>query len=198
MSIFQSAPGWLRICRAAVLCLVCVWFAGCAGKAVELRGLNAAPVVDLQRYSGRWYVIANIPYWAESGKVGTYVEYRLLPDGKIEDLFFFRKPNFAADLERWEGYGWVTPGTGNAVWKTRFVWPFTVDYVILEIDPDYQWALVGHPERKMAWIFHRQPEMETGLYQRLLAKLEQQGFDSGSLRRVPQSRDQLGQPGFAQ
>ena len=37
--------------------------------------LTLAPDVDLSRYAGRWYVITNIPYFAERGNVGAYVEY---------------------------------------------------------------------------------------------------------------------------
>lgn len=192
----MSAAVLRRLCAAILILLSTLQLVGCASSRVALRGLEPAPQVDLQRYSGRWYVIANIPYWAESGKVGTYVEYRLQPDGTIEDLFFFRKRNFAAPQERWEGYGWVIPDTGNAVWKTRFVWPFTVDYVILEVDADYQWALVGHPKRELAWIFHRDPVIDEKLYLELRDKFAAQGYVADRMRRVPQQREQLGAAGF--
>lgn len=185
--------------RIAVLLSVAALVGACATRsAVDLRGLEPAATIDLDRYMGRWYVIAHIPYLAENGKVGTYVEYSQRADGKIDDYFFFRKRNFAAEIERWEGYGWVLPDTGNAVWKTRFVWPLTVDYVILDVDPDYRWALVGHPKRDLAWIFHRDPQMDPALYAQLLERLEAHGYDPEALRRVPQVRDQLGQAGFAE
>lgn len=184
--------------RWVILGLLSMLLAGCASRStVDLRGLEPAAVVDLERYMGRWYVIAHIPYLAENNKVGSYVEYRLREDGKIEDLYFFRPRHFAAELKRWEGYAWVIPGTGNAVWKTRFVWPLTVDYVILDVDPEYRWALVGHPKRDLAWIFHREPQIADALHADLLRRLQRHGFDPEALRKVPQSRDQLGQPGFA-
>lgn len=185
--------------RFAVLVIAAVLLCACASRSsVDLRGLEPARQVDLQRYMGRWYVIAHIPYLAENGKVGTYVEYVPRADGKIDDYYYFRKRNFAADVSRWEGYGWVIPGTGNAVWKTRFVWPLTVDYVILDVDADYRWALVGHPKRALAWVFHREPQIDAGLYAELLDRLKTHGFDPLALRRIPQSREQLGQAGFTQ
>lgn len=189
----------LNLFRHLLLCLAMVLLGACASRsAVDLRGLQPATTVDLARYMGRWHVIAHIPYLAENGKVGTYVEYVPRADGKIDDYYYFRKRNFAADIQRWEGYGWVIPGTGNAVWKTRFVWPLTVDYVILEVDPDYRWALVGHPKRTLAWVFHREPQIDPGLYADLLGRLKGHGFDPQALRRIPQSREQLGQAGFTE
>jgi len=163
---------------------------------VDTRGLAHAPEVDLERFSGKWYVIANIPYWAEKDKVGTYVEYVQREDGMLDDFYYFQPDNFASKQDRWEGVAWVMDDGSNAIWKTQFVWPLKVDYVILEVDADYQTALVGHPERKLAWLFSREARMDQARYDELLGTLSAQGFDASQVRRVPQRREDLGQPGF--
>lgn len=163
---------------------------------LKLPPLQNAEQVELKRYYGRWYVIANIPYRAEMGKVGTYVEYRPRSDGDIDDLYFFRKGNFNAPVERWEGVAWVTDQQSKARWKAQFIWPFRFDYLILETAPDYSWALVGHPGRDLAWVFSRTPELDSQLYNKLLEKLRERGYAPERLRRIPQRPEQMGMSGF--
>ncbi len=162
----------------------------------QLAPLQSQARVELDRYFGRWYVIANIPYSAEKGKVGSYVEYHQRADGKIDDWYFFRKKNFAGKLQQWSGIAWVIDTDSNARWQAQFIWPFKFDYLILETAPDYSWALVGHPSRDMAWVFARTAEIDAALYQQLLQRLTTAGYNQTRLRRVPQSAEQLGQPGF--
>ena len=46
--------------------------------------------VDRDRFLGRWYIIANVPYFFERDKVGSYVEYRARDDGRVDDYYFAR------------------------------------------------------------------------------------------------------------
>jgi apolipoprotein D and lipocalin family protein len=178
------------------LMLICLALLLGACSTVKLPPLQTQAEVDLPRFMGRWYVIANIPYRAEKNKVGTYVEYRPRPDGRMDDLYFFQKRDFRAPVQQWSGVAWVVDTKTNARWLAQFIWPFKFDYLILATAPDYSWALVGHPGRDLAWVFARTPKMDDTLYQQLLAKLDAQKYDSTRLRRVPQSADQLGLPGF--
>lgn len=70
------------------------------------------------------------------------------------------------------------------------------DYVVLEVAPDYSWALIGHPKRKLAWIFAREPHMGDALYDDLRARFARWGYDPARLQRVPQFPGQAGKPGF--
>lgn len=158
--------------------------------------LCLAPSVDLPRFMGRWYVIANIPYFGERGYVGSYVEYVLRPDGDIDDYFFGHKTSFEAPLEKKALHDWVIPQTGNAQWKARPFWPLAFDFLILDVDAGYQTTLIGYPGKQWGWIFARTPQLDDATYAKLLAKLEAQGYDSTRFRRVPQQPSQIGQPGF--
>ena len=75
--------------------------------------------VDLDRYLGRWYVIANIPYFLEQGKVASYDTYSRRPDGKLGNDFTFRKGNFEAPEKTWHGVGEIINKETNAEWKIR-------------------------------------------------------------------------------
>ncbi|MCA1765003.1 MAG: lipocalin family protein, partial [Desulfobulbaceae bacterium] len=76
----------------------------------------------------------------------------------------------------------VDPGT-NAKLKVTFFRPFSGDYWIIGLGDDYEYAVVGHPERKYLWILARSPEMPEELYNRITDKLKKQGYDPRRLIR---------------
>jgi len=158
--------------------------------------LVLAKSVDLDRFMGRWYVIANIPYFAERGYVGSYVEYALRKDGDIDDYFLGHKTTFDAPLEKKTLKDWVIEGTNNARWKSSPFWPLSFDFLIIDVDADYQTAMIGYPDKKWGWIFAREPTLDDATYAKLIAKLDAQGYDTSRFRKVPQSAEQIGQPGF--
>jgi len=177
----------------AILALLAL--SGCA----MMRGgppLETVERVDLERYMGQWYVIANIPYFGERGNVAGRAIYRMREDGRIDDIYRYRDGDFDAPEEEMEGVAWVVDEETNAQWKVQFYWPIRFGYYIIGLDEDYEWTVVGHPSREYAWIMAREPELSQARYQALLGLLEDRGFDASQLQKVPQRPDQIGRPGF--
>jgi len=151
--------------------------------------------IDLERYMGRWYVIANIPYFPERGKVATYDEYILRKDGRIDNIYGFKKA-FGKKEKQWKAIATVTPDTGNKKWTIKFFGFLNADYEILEIAPDYSWVIIGHPKREMGWVLARDPNMTDELYESLIRKFEKYDYKTSGFKRVPQFAEQVGKPGF--
>jgi apolipoprotein D and lipocalin family protein len=158
--------------------------------------LELAPQVDLDRYMGRWYIIANIPYVAERGYVGSYVEYRRRDDGRIDDFYFGRKKSFELPITEHDLVDDVVADTQNAKWRACWFGPICFSYLILYVDPDYRYALIGYPGKELGWIFARDAEVDEATYRSLLARFDAQGYDTSLFRRVPQTPAQIGLPGF--
>jgi apolipoprotein D and lipocalin family protein len=165
---------------AAILLL-----AACANPGAERAPLAAAPAVDLPRFMGSWHVIAHVPYFFEAGKVATRDEYRLRPDGRIDNDFVFKK-RFGEEDHRWRGVSTVVPGSGGARWKVQFVWPFSTELVVVRVDDDYQAAALATPDRKLAWVFGRGPTLDPVRYEAMVSALAAQGVDTSTLQPVPQ------------
>ena len=68
-----------------------------------------------------------------------------------------------------------------------FFWPFYGAYWILDLDEDYQYAIVGEPSRKYVWILSRQAEIADELYGQLVKKIEKFGYDPEKLIKTDQS-----------
>jgi len=167
--------------RAALACLL---LAGCSSP--SLPPLALAQKVDLARFMGDWYVIASIPTFIETDAWNAVESYRIDTDGSIATTFTFRAGGFDGEQKRYTPRGFVVPGTENAVWGMRFVWPFKADYRIAYLAPDYGQVVIGREKRDYVWIMARRPQIPEADYQRLLGFLREQGYDTAKLRKVPQ------------
>ena len=174
---------WVACWRGWLLSLAALGMAGCATSQPPLR---TVPHVDMSRYLGNWYVIANIPYFLEKGKVASYDTYSMRPDGRMDNIFTFRKGSLDAPEQSWHGVAWVVNRTSNAEWKVRFIWPFTATYLVLELDPQYQWAVVGTPGRNLLWVLARDRHLTEATYAQILNQIAAQGYDTNRLALVPQ------------
>jgi apolipoprotein D and lipocalin family protein len=154
--------------------------------------LGTVQSVDLPRFMGDWRVIANIPYFAEKGCVDSIESYALRPDGKIDNWFTFRKQSFDAPQKKFTALAWVHDKTTNAEWRVRFFGLITVDYLILELDPEYQWTVIGHPSRKYGWIMARNKTLPDATYEKILQRLSKHGYDPAQFKKVPQLPSQIG------
>lgn len=140
------------------------------------------PSVDLARYAGEWHEIEAFPTWFQRGCTAATAVYTPHPDGTIKVVNTCRRRGQPATIE---GTARPVPGSNNAKLKVRFFGPFEGDYWILDLDPDYRWAAVGHPNRRYLWILARTPHLDPDRLGRIRARLAAQGFDVGQLRPTP-------------
>jgi apolipoprotein D and lipocalin family protein len=131
-------------------------------------------------------VIAYTPNLLENGKVGTADTYARRSDGKLEANYSFRKGSLDAPEQEWKGVATIVNRTTNAEWKVQLLWPFSADYLILELDRDYRWAVVASRGGKWVWILARDPSLPPSLYADLQQRIAARGLDAQKLAPVPQ------------
>jgi apolipoprotein D and lipocalin family protein len=144
--------------------------------------LRTVERVDLGRYAGTWYEIASFPTRFQRGCTATTATYGVRDDGRVSVRNRCVRDGEEAGIE---GVAWPIDDS-NARLKVRFFWPFTGDYQILALDPDYRWAVVGTPSRGYLWILARTPRIDDELYRELVAKAQAEGFEVARLVRTPQ------------
>ena len=142
--------------------------------------------VDLERFMGDWYVIANIPTFIEEGAHNAIESYRLDDDGTIATTFTFRAGGFDGELKRYEPRGFVGDDPSRAVWGMQFIWPFKADYRVIYLNPDYSQTIIGRKPRDDVWVMARTPSVREQDMQRMLQVIADQGYDSTKVKRVPQ------------
>lgn len=148
---------------------------------------QTVPYVDLEKYAGKWFEIASFPKWFQRNCTETTAQYTLTAKGCV----IVENRCICDTLTRKESYikgkAWVVKESGNAKLKVQFFWPFTGKYWIIALADDYSYAVVGHPNKKSLWILSRTPKMDEALYQQILVKIKEQGFEVEKLKRTKQS-----------
>ena len=170
-----------------------VVLAGCA--TVRRPPIQTVPYVDLQRFMGDWYVIANIPTFVEKDAHNAVESYRLDADGTIATTFTFRKGSFDGKTKRYRPRGFVLDTQSNAVWGMQFIWPFKGDFRIVYLNSDYTQTVIGREKRDSVWIMARQPAISDEDYEDTLAMLAREGYDVAQIRKVPQRWEGQTAPG---
>ncbi|WP_295392094.1 lipocalin family protein [uncultured Thiodictyon sp.] len=148
--------------------------------------MQTVPQVDLSRFMGPWYVIANIPTFLEKGAHNAVESYALNPDGTIATTFTFRQGAFDGPQKEYHPKGFVVPGTGNARWGMQFIWPFKGDYRIVWLEPDYSITVIGREKRDYVWIMARTPQIPAAKLDEILSFLKGVGYDTAQVQHVPQ------------
>jgi apolipoprotein D and lipocalin family protein len=155
----------------------------CAGNQAPLATVDQ---VDLERFMGDWYVIANIPTFLEKGAHNAVENYALNDDGSIATTFTFRKDSFDGKLKKHTPVGFVVDTESNAVWGMQFIWPIKADYRIVYLAEDYSRTIIARNKRDYFWIMARTPSIPDAEYDRLLGLVESMGYNMTKVEKVPQ------------
>lgn len=157
-----------------------------SGCQASLPPLETVAHVDLDRFMGDWYVIANIPTFVEKGAHNAVESYRLDDDGSIATTFTFRKDSFAGPEKQYTPRGFVRNTQTNAEWGMQFIWPIKGDYRIIYLSDDYSLTIIGRTKRDYVWLMARSPALPEGQYREAVDFISKAGYDVAQLERVPQ------------
>jgi apolipoprotein D and lipocalin family protein len=141
--------------------------------------------LDLPRFMGDWYVIANIPTFIEKDAHNAVESYSLTADGQIATTFRFRKGSFDGPVKVYHPTGFVSD-LDNAVWGMQFVWPIKAEFLVVYLDEDYQRTIIGRSKRDYIWLMARKPELSAAEYQEMLDAAAAAGYDVSRIQTVPQ------------
>ncbi|OGC25499.1 hypothetical protein A2291_03355 [candidate division WOR-1 bacterium RIFOXYB2_FULL_42_35] len=141
--------------------------------------------VELTKYLGTWHEIARIPNWFERDLVGVTATYSLKDNGEIKVLNQGYKNTLSGEKKVAEGKAWIPNKNQPGRLKVSFFFLVSADYIVLELDPNYQYALVGSGKDYL-WILSRSPTLDQAIYQKLLAQAVSLGYDINRLEKVKQ------------
>jgi apolipoprotein D and lipocalin family protein len=190
MQLSQKPLVWLSL--FVFTFLIC---GGCASISSESEKppLQTVPYVDLTRYAGTWYEIARLPMWFQRDCVASQARYTPLLTGniKVKNQCVTK----SGDQKEAQGLATVVDSNTNAKlyvvfdnWLAKLFsgWGSASsigNYWILHLDPTYQTAMVGTPDREYLWILSRTPTLDQGTYEQLVSLGKQMGFPTANLIR---------------
>ena len=172
-----------KAAASSAIVVLTLLLGACASRGPEMETVD---YVDLDRFMGDWYVIANIPTFIEKGAHNAVESYRLDDDGTVATTFTFRKGGFDGDEKVYRPRGFIVDEQSNALWAMQFVWPFKGDYRIIYLDEDYSTTVIGRQKRDYVWLMTREPNPPAADYERAVEAIRDAGYDMSELQRVPQ------------
>lgn len=176
--------------------LKALWMAALLCVPVNLVQANYEPLpalaktVDLQRYSGEWYVHGSIPigipFFGDENARDYTEHYTLRDDGSVLMECAFIDAD-SEKLRRFEFKATMAGDPQRSIWKVSFFWPVKSRFQIIYLDDAYGNTVVAMPDRKYAWIMSRSSDISADTYDALLEVAVAAGFNDNRFRRVPHS-----------
>ena len=151
-----------------------------------MKPIQTVDFVDLNRFMGDWYVIANIPTFIETDAFNAIETYAMNSDGTIATTFTFYDGAPDGERKQYKPTGFIVDSQSNALWDMQFIWPFKAEYRIIYLDDDYQTTIIGRSKRDYVWLMSRRPDIDEARYRSLLTYIESQGYDIEKVQKVPQ------------
>ncbi|MDP4175498.1 MAG: lipocalin family protein [Bacteroidota bacterium] len=144
--------------------------------------LETVKKVDLNRYVGLWYEIAKIPNrFQKDCQSNTTAEYSLRDDGRINVKNSCSRSDGKRNVT--EGVARIVENSNNSKLEVSFfsilgIRPVWGDYWIIGLDDNYQYAVIGDPDRKYGWILSRTQELSKKNLEEAFQILRAKGYDT--------------------
>jgi apolipoprotein D and lipocalin family protein len=173
-----------------ILVMITCFSAAIAEEGRESNSPATVDSVDLPRYTGLWYEIARLPNRFQRKCVrNVTARYQLLADGKIEVVNRCLQADGKVDEAK--GIAKVVDPVSNSRLKVSFFRPLGIslfwgDYWIIGLGTDYEYAIVGTPDRKYGWILARQSRLEQAQLDKIFGLLQRQGYQPADFIMTPQ------------
>ncbi len=172
-----------------------------AAQETEKRPVQTVPSVDLVRYAGTWFEIARFPNRFQEKCIGDVTaSYTVLEDGTIQVVNRCRKEDGTFDEAEGKARRKSEEEPSSKL-EVRFApaflsfLPFVwADYWVIDLAPDYSYAVVSGPSREYLWILSRSPKMDQARYDEILDRLRAQSFDVSRLVKTKQSPGERNEP----
>lgn len=135
---------------------------------------------QLDRYLGQWYEIARLDHSFERGMQRVTAHYALREGGGVTVV----NRGFDTDRQEWDqaqGKAFFVGKENVGQLKVSFFGPFYGAYNIIDLDPDYQYAMVCGPDESYLWILSRTPVLDEAVLKRLVLKAKELGFATDQL-----------------
>ena len=145
--------------------------------------------VDVERYLGTWYEVGSVKQFFSVGLVNSKAEYSLRDNGSIRVENSGRYFSAAGPESRIVGSA-VPVDESNARLNVSFTGSANAsglgNYWIVDLDEDYQWAIVSDPTGRSGFILSRTRSVAPELYDELVARAAAKGVDTSALTVTPQ------------
>ncbi len=168
------------VCAALLLA-----FLVAASSAAVAQSATPVPKLDPARLIGTYYEIARYPIRREKSCLANEMVLYALGDKK-NTLQIVTTCEVKDGNSNSSNYAGKFDKSGDGKIKLGWIWPFAKKYWVLDLAPDYTWALVGTPNHKSLWILSRAVPLAPEVLVEIETKATAQGFNAAKLVKIVQ------------
>lgn len=163
--------------------LLLILMIGCG----QVKYMKTVDHIDIKRFMGDWYVPYGRTSFLEKGAHNSLEQYKWNEDKKRIDIqFTYLKNSFEGKRVSIPQKAWIENQNSNAHWKVQPIWPLKLDYLVIALDPNYQWTVIGVPSQSYLWLMTREPMISEELKDKILKQVEETGYDVHDIKKIPQ------------
>ncbi|WP_412469521.1 lipocalin family protein [Oceanospirillum sp. RT-1-3] len=144
--------------------------------------------VDIDRFMGDWFVLAARGTFLEEGQHNSVETYTWNEKEKRIDVnFVFNKDSLDGEQKVLTQKAWIEDTKTNAHWKIQLFWPLKFDYLVVALDPKYEWVAIGVPDEKYLWIMSRKysNDYASKTVAKAIKQLDELGYNTSELILIP-------------
>ena len=145
--------------------------------------------VDIKKFAGEWFIISNIPYFAEKNKVGSKTNYRP-NNNQFDDIFTSQEGSFDAPIDVLKGSAKST-NQSNTQWQSTFYWLIKFNFEVIYINDNYSIMLLAHKSRNYGWVMSRTATVPNSTITKAMKVFANNGYDISKFNLVPQHPEQM-------
>ena len=147
--------------------------------------MKVVPNLDLERFQGTWYEIAHNPWFPEKDCYSMVAHYKITNNENINVTNVCRKNSFDGKIRKVSGIAWMVEEKNKSKWEVQFIWPFTLDYWVIGLGENYDYAIIGEPDKENLWVLSREPFMDEKLLSNIIEDIKTKGYDLSNLILTP-------------
>ena len=152
-----------------------------------MKYLKTVTHLEIDRFMGPWHVIAGRTTFFERGAFSPVEIYTWNEkEGRIDIDYNFKKNSFHGPKKSIPQKAWIDNLHTNAHWKVQPIWPLKFDYLVLALDTDYHWTVVGVPNQAYLWIMARTTQLPEETLKQIIKNIGLMGYNVEGIKMQPQ------------
>ena len=141
--------------------------------------MGPTPIRPRDEPSNVFFVSNPEPNFFQRKCLRSTAEYKIISANEISVHNICYKKN--DETEDITGVAKIPDSKVPAKLRVKFSFYQRGDYWIIDLDPNYQWAVVSAPRKKSLFILARTVPMNAALQQEIISKLKDKGFNTDEL-----------------
>lgn len=160
--------------KLSLVFMIIIFASSIYGKSSTEEFHKSVNYVDMDRFSGDWYVIALIPTFLEKKATDGIENYSINDEGEIRVEYTYKKDG--KDKVMYQK-GWIYNEETNSEWRVQPLWPLKMPYYILELGDDYSYTIIGTNNYDYLWIMARTEIMDKPILNDVINRMADRGFN---------------------